>query len=91
MPPENKFVAVILTEFRGSYLGAWSEGMMSEKAIRAAVRATAFSILAEQDEATDLRRVIVKLESAVEVVMGMLAAGDAGTGPSARVRPLFKK
>ena len=88
---DNKFIAVLLTSFRAGYLGAWSEGLLTEKSIRTALRAAAFAVLAEQHEEADLRRVLAKLEDALEECLRRILAGDVGKGPSARVRPLFKK
>jgi len=93
VPEENRFIAVILTEFRGSYGGAWTDGVLSTKQVRSAVRAIAFDILSDQADnpGADLRAAFLKLEDAAAGAFDSLARGDAGTPVTARVRPVFKK
>ena len=78
--PHNKFVKCILDEFRGVYGGAYSNDCLSPKLIATIVRSIAFGILAEQDEATDLNRVMIKMGEAVAVATARILSGDVGTG-----------
>lgn len=88
-PTENKFVAVILASFRGSVGGAWSDGMLNEKMIRAIINGIAFELVNDQDETTDLRRVFVKIEAARTEATTRVLAGDVGKGHSFRAKPVF--